>query len=99
MLLHKLFAGRKLKAPQSEGPLVLEVFNYFFRINFCRAWICLLIDAIKATIDFRISALDTSVEPVVTLYEGVCVVPATSDAYATVPIYEPAVSPVDVPTE
>ena len=36
----------------------LEV-TYLFRINFCSAWICLLIDAINATIDFRTSAFET----------------------------------------
>ena len=35
------------------------VMIHLFRINFCSAWICLLIDAIKATIDFRTSALVT----------------------------------------
>jgi hypothetical protein len=38
----------------------LEV-TYLFRINFCSAWICLLIDAINATIDFRTSAFETEV--------------------------------------
>ena len=33
--------------------------TYLRRINFCSAWICLLIDAINATIDFRTSAFDT----------------------------------------
>ena len=57
-----------------------------------------MIDAIKATIDFRISALDTSVEPVDTLYEGVCAVPAAKSANWTVETYAPAVIPVVSPT-
>ena len=46
----------------------LEV-TYLFTINFCSAWICLLIDAINATIDFRTSAFETA--PSVTVYEAV----------------------------
>jgi hypothetical protein len=41
--------------------LVLLEVTYLFRINFCSAWICLLIDAINATIDFRTSAFETDV--------------------------------------
>ena len=41
--------------------------TYRFRINFCSAWICLLIDAINATIDFRTSALDVVSPPVLNL--------------------------------
>ena len=43
--------------------LILLEANYFFlRISACSAWICLLIDAINATIDFRTSAFDTAVD-------------------------------------
>jgi hypothetical protein len=45
--------------------------NYLFRINFCRAWICLLIDAINATIDFRTSAFETAVDEDLMLYDTV----------------------------
>ena len=46
-------------SPQSLAVLV----NYYlFSINFCRAWICLLIDAINATIDFKTSAFETTVD-------------------------------------
>jgi hypothetical protein len=48
--------------------ILLEV-TYLFRINFCSAAICLLIDAINATIDFRTSAFETS--PLVTVYAAV----------------------------
>ena len=41
--------------------------TYRFRINFCSAWICLLIDAINATIDFRTSALDVVSPPILNL--------------------------------
>ena len=50
-------------------PLINLFVNYLLSNNFCNAAICLLIDAIKATIDFKISALDTSPPP--TLYEAV----------------------------
>jgi hypothetical protein len=38
----------------------------------------LLIDAINATIDFNTSALVVESPPVLTLYEGVCLVAATA---------------------
>jgi hypothetical protein len=40
----------------------------FARINFCRAWICLLIDAIKAITDFNTSENATSSEPATNEY-------------------------------
>jgi hypothetical protein len=63
----------KRRSLQLEGPPFtgLEV-TYLLRINFCSAWICLLIDAINETIDFRTSAFETvavealTVKPAVT---------------------------------
>ena len=77
--------------------LFLEV-NYLFRINFCSAWICLLIEAISATIDFNTSSFVTEEPPVDTLYAT-----ETASAYAkvgklTTALYEPEVKPVAVPT-
>ena len=71
LALSGLYALAKyLKSPTGGPPLggtarwlVLLEANYFFlRISACSAWICLLIDAINATIDFRTSALVTAEE-------------------------------------
>jgi hypothetical protein len=58
-----------------------------------------LIDAINATIDFNTSALVVESPPVLTLYEGVCFVPAVRDAKSITETYEPAVIAVFPPTE
>ena len=67
------------KAQRAAPPLggtarwvvLLEVNYLRARINFCSAWICLLIDAINATIDFRTSAFVTVAVPDATLYLAV----------------------------
>ena len=56
-----MFIGQRAAPPLGGTArwLVLLEVTYLFRINFCSAWICLLIEAINATIDFRTSAFET----------------------------------------
>jgi hypothetical protein len=75
-------------------PLPLIYMNYFLaRISFCKAWICLLIEAIKETIAFRTSAFVTAPESAIE-YETVFA--ESVDTYAgrsTIMLNDPDVFP------